>query len=67
MPWDSFQDDLLAPPVYTRPVDFNGQKVPDVLLSGHDAKIGMEHQQSLERTKNLRPDLYKKWDKDFMT
>lgn len=65
---DSFQDDLLAPPVYTRPVDFNGQKVPDVLLSGHDAKIAeWRHQQSLERTKNLRPDLYKKWDKDFIT
>lgn len=55
---DSFQDNLLAAPVYTRPADYKGWKVPDVLLSGHDAKIKeWELQQSMERTKRLRPDL----------
>ncbi len=55
---DSFQDNLLAPPVYTRPAEFNGWKVPDVLLSGNFKKIEeWEMEQSLERTKNLRPDL----------
>jgi tRNA (guanine37-N1)-methyltransferase len=55
---DSFQDDLLAPPVYTRPSDFNGWKVPDILLSGHTAKIeNWRHEQSEERTRRLRPDL----------
>ena len=55
---DSFQDNLLAPPVYTRPAEYNGWKVPDILLSGHEAKIReWEFQQSLERTKRLRPDL----------
>ena len=55
---DSFQDDLLAPPVYTRPAEFNGWKIPDVLLSGHAAKIDeWRHEQSLERTQRLRPDL----------
>lgn len=55
---DSFQDNLLAPPVYTRPADFEGWKVPDVLLSGHDAKISdWRFQQSLERTRTRRPDL----------
>lgn len=55
---DSFQDDLLAPPVYTRPADFNGWKVPDILLSGHAAKIeNWKHEQSEERTRKLRPDL----------
>lgn len=55
---DSFQDNLLAPPVYTRPAEYKGWKVPDVLLSGHDAKIDeWKLQQSLERTKRLRPDL----------
>jgi tRNA (guanine37-N1)-methyltransferase len=55
---DSFQDDLLAPPVYTRPSDFNGWKVPDVLLSGHAAEIDKwRHEQSLERTSRLRPEL----------
>lgn len=58
---DSFQDNLLAAPVYTRPADYKGWKVPDVLLSGHEAKIKeWELQQSLERTKRLRPDLLKK-------
>jgi tRNA (guanine37-N1)-methyltransferase len=55
---DSFQDNLLAPPVYTRPADFEGWKVPDILLSGHEAKIAeWRFQQSLERTKARRPDL----------
>jgi tRNA (guanine37-N1)-methyltransferase len=57
---DSFQDNLLAAPVYTRPADYRGWKVPDILLSGHEAKIKeWELQQSLERTKRLRPDLLK--------
>ena len=57
---DSFQDNLLAPPVYTRPADYNGWRVPDVLLSGHEANIRKwEFEQSLERTKLLRPDLLK--------
>lgn len=55
---DSFQDNLLAAPVYTRPAEYKGWKVPDVLLSGHEAKIKeWELTQSLERTKRLRPDL----------
>ncbi|MDE6076956.1 MAG: tRNA (guanosine(37)-N1)-methyltransferase TrmD, partial [Muribaculaceae bacterium] len=55
---DSFQDNLLAPPIYTRPADYNGWKVPDILLSGHEAKIDeWRHEQSLERTRRLRPDL----------
>ncbi len=58
---DSFQDNLLAAPVYTRPADYKGWKVPEVLLSGHDAKIKeWELTQSMERTKLLRPDLLKK-------
>lgn len=57
---DSFQDNLLAPPVYTRPADYKGWKVPDVLLSGNQALIDdWEFKQSLERTKRLRPDLLK--------
>lgn len=55
---DSFQDNLLAPPVYTRPAEYNGWKVPDILLSGHEAKIAeWRHEQSLARTRLLRPDL----------
>ena len=55
---DSFHDNLLAAPVYTRPADYNGWKVPEILLSGHEAKIKeWELQQSLERTRRLRPDL----------
>lgn len=55
---DSFQDNLLAPPIYTRPADYKGWKVPDILLSGHEAKIAeWRHEQSLERTRRLRPDL----------
>lgn len=58
---DSFQDGLLAPPVYTRPVDFEGHTVPEILLSGHHGKIeAWRHEQSLERTKARRPDLYEK-------
>ena len=55
---DSFQDGLLAPPVYTRPQDFRGHKVPDILLSGHDAKIEeWRHEKALERTNERRPDI----------
>ncbi len=55
---DCFQDNLLAPPVYTRPADYKGWRVPDVLLSGNQALIDdWEFQQSMERTKKLRPDL----------
>ena len=55
---DSFQDNLLAAPVYTRPADYKGWKVPEILLSGHEQKIKeWELAQSLERTKRLRPDL----------
>ncbi len=57
---DSFQDNLLAPPVYTRPAEYNGWKVPEILLSGHTANIdNWRHDQSLERTKKRRPDLLK--------
>lgn len=55
---DSFQDNLLAPPVYTRPADFKGWKVPDVLTSGHAGEIEKwRMEQSIERTRKLRPDL----------
>lgn len=55
---DSFQDNLLAPPVYTRPAEYNGWKVPEILLSGHEAKIDeWKLQQAFLRTKRLRPDL----------
>lgn len=57
---DSFQDNLLAPPVYTRPADYNGWKVPEILLSGHEAKIAEWRQDmAMERTQRLRPDLLK--------
>jgi len=57
---DSFQDELLAPPVYTRPADFKGWKVPDILISGHAARIEKwRHEQAIERTSKLRPDLLK--------
>ncbi len=56
--FDSFQDQLLAPPVYTRPADFKGWKVPDILLSGNDKAIDdWRYNQSIERTKKRRPDL----------
>lgn len=55
---DSFQDNLLAPPVYTRPADYQGMTVPEVLLSGHDAKIEeWRHNKAMERTRKVRPDL----------
>ena len=55
---DSFQDNLLAPPVYTRPADFRGWKVPDVLLSGNPKEIAKwQEEQAFERTERLRPDL----------
>lgn len=55
---DSFQDNLLAPPVYTRPAEFNGWAVPDILLSGNERKIAeWEHEQAVERTKKRRPHL----------
>ena len=55
---DSFQDNLLAPPIYTRPAEFNGWKVPEVLLSGNFAKIeAWKEEQAYERTRALRPDL----------
>ncbi|MCQ2077214.1 MAG: tRNA (guanosine(37)-N1)-methyltransferase TrmD [Bacteroidaceae bacterium] len=57
---DSFQDNLLAAPIYTRPADYKGWKVPEILLSGNLAKVKeWEMEQSLERTKRLRPDLLK--------
>lgn len=57
---DSFQDNLLAPPVYTRPANYNGWEIPPVLLSGHSANIDKwRHEQSVERTKSRRPDLLK--------
>ncbi len=61
--FDSFQDDLLAPPVYTRPAKFRDWEVPPVLLSGHDAKIAeWRYEQSLKRTQERRPDLLDKLD-----
>lgn len=58
---DSFQDGLLAPPEYTRPADFRGWKVPDILLSGDHAKIAQwRYEQALERTRQRRPDLIEK-------
>lgn len=57
---DSFQDNLLAPPVYTRPADFRGMKVPDILLQGDPKKVeDWRFEQSVERTKTRRPDLFK--------
>ena len=57
---DSFQDGLLAPPVYTRPADYKGLKIPDVLLSGHQQQIDQwRHEQSVARTKERRPGLMK--------
>jgi tRNA (guanine37-N1)-methyltransferase len=58
---DSFQDDLIAPPVYTRPAEYKGWTVPDILLSGHELRINeWRHEKSLERTRQRRPDLLKK-------
>jgi len=59
---DSFQNDLLEPPQYTRPREFRGLEVPEILLSGNKAKIEeWKYQQALEKTKKLRPDLYEKY------
>lgn len=56
--FDSFQDDLLAPPVYTRPANFQGWEIPEILLSGHTAKIEeWRHDEALKKTKSRRPDL----------
>ena len=58
---DCFQDDLLSAPIYTRPAEYKGWRVPDILLSGHEAKIKeWEIEQSIERTRRLRPDLIDK-------
>ncbi len=55
---DCFQDDMLAAPIYTRPADYKGWRVPDILLSGNEAKIKeWEMNEAMERTKRLRPDL----------
>lgn len=60
---DSFQDDLLAPPVYTRPSEYKNMKVPEILLSGNFPKIEeWRHEKAIERTKNIRPDLLKEDD-----
>jgi len=59
---DSFQDNLLSPPVYTRPAEYKGMKVPEILLSGNDKLIDdWKHEQAVQRTQLLRPDLYKKY------
>ena len=56
--YDSFQDNLLAPPVYTRPAEYKGWRVPEILLSGNERKVNeWEHEWALERTRRLRPDL----------
>ena len=63
---DSFQDNLLSPPVFTRPAEYKGMKVPEVLLSGNDKLVDdWKHDQAIECTKKLRPDLYKKFIKDY--
>lgn len=60
---DTFQDNLLAPPIYTRPASYNGWDVPEVLLSGHAARIEQwKMDQALERTQRLRPDLLRRKD-----
>jgi tRNA (guanine37-N1)-methyltransferase len=59
--FDSFQDDLLAPPVYTRPAVWEGMEVPEILLSGHEKNIGeWRYEQSVERTKLRRPDIWER-------
>jgi len=60
---DSFQDGLLSPPVYTRPSEYKGWKVPEVLLSGDNKKVEeWRYEEALKRTKERRPDLYKRWE-----
>ncbi|MGD9928525.1 MAG: tRNA (guanosine(37)-N1)-methyltransferase TrmD [Mangrovibacterium sp.] len=62
---DSFQDNLLSPPVYTRPADYKGWKVPEILLSGNDKQVNdWKEKQAYERTKQLRPDLLEKHDRE---
>lgn len=62
---DTFQDGLLSAPIYTRPAEYNGWRVPDILLSGHEANIEKwREEQALERTRSLRPDLYAKLGPD---
>lgn len=62
---DSFQDSLLSPPVYTRPAEYKGMKVPDVLLSGNDKLVDdWKHDQAVQRTREMRPELYKKYLRD---
>jgi tRNA (guanine37-N1)-methyltransferase len=57
---DSFQDNLISPPVYTKPFEYKGWKVPEILLSGHQAKIeAWKMEQSIERTKERRPNMLK--------
>lgn len=59
---DSFQDNLLSPPVYTRPAEYKGMKVPEILLSGNDKLVDdWKHEQAVKRTQKLRPDLYRKY------
>jgi tRNA (guanine37-N1)-methyltransferase len=59
---DSFQVNLLSPPVYTRPAEYKGMKVPEILLSGNDKLVDeWRHEQAVERTRKLRPDLYRKY------
>jgi len=59
---DSFQDGLLSPPVYTRPADYKGHKIPQILISGDGKKVDeWRHEQALKRTKERRPDLFEKW------
>lgn len=61
--FDSFQDNLLAPPVYTRPAEWEGMAVPEILLSGNDKLIDeWRHEQSIERTKTRRPDIWEKFE-----
>ena len=65
---DSFQDSLLAPAVYTRPADYKGMTVPEILLSGNEKEIEKwRFENALERTKERRPDLYEKFNKGFET
>ena len=60
--YDSFQDGLLEHPIYTRPADFRGMKVPDVLIGGNHAEIEKwKHEQAMQKTKKFRPDLYNEW------
>lgn len=62
---DSFQDTLLSAPLYTRPADFRGMKVPDILLSGDHKKVAQWRQEkAIQRTKRLRPDLFKEFEKE---